>query len=48
MISAVEKVLVQVSFFPLVVNLGMGNTLEEAQETAALAVLSYLQVLVKG
>lgn len=48
LISATKKVLLQVSFFPLVINLGEGNTLEEAQETAALAILSYLKILLNG
>lgn len=48
LISATQNILLQVSFFPLIINVGEGNTLEEAQEAAAFAVLSYLKMLLNG
>lgn len=41
------EVLVQLVINPLVVNLGMGKTFEEAQEAAAFTTLMYLKLLLE-
>lgn len=43
--SAKSEVFVQVSIIPLLINIGTGNTMEEAQEMAAYSVLCYLKLL---
>lgn len=48
LISATKNILLQVSFFPLIINIGEGNTLEEAQEAAAFAILCYIKMLLNG
>lgn len=40
-------VLVQVFITPELVNIGFGNTVEEAQEKAAFCILMYLKVLLE-